>query len=105
MEEEISIYDLISRAIDDGLALEITYVKNSYDKSVRVISDISISDDYGPGYISAFCHKRNEERTFKISRILDAHIVSMMAEEYIEPKENYEFNPNKPIFKLYGESY
>ncbi|MCF0256413.1 MAG: WYL domain-containing protein [Bacteroides heparinolyticus] len=99
MEEEVSIYDLISRAIEDGLALEITYVKNSYDKSVRVISDISISDDYGPGYISAFCHKRNEDRTFKISRILDAHIVSMMAEE------NYEFNPNKPIFKLYGESY
>ena len=98
MEEGVTIEQIIKRAIEDKLTLEIDYAKNSYDsneKSSRVISGVSISPEYGVGYISAYCHKRNEKRTFKISRIVDAKIV---------PK-NYEFDASKPIFKFYGEEY
>ena len=95
MEEGVTIEQIIKRAIEDKLTLEIDYAKNSYEKSSRVISDVSISSEYDVGYISAYCHKRNEKRTFKISRIVDAKIVPI----------TYEFDASKPIFKLYGEEY
>ena len=105
MEEEINIEHLIKRAIEDGLTLEIDYAKNSLEKSSRVISNIKISQEYGFGYISAFCHMKKEERTFKISRIVDARIVPSTNRRTIQPLFNYEFDASKPIFNLYGEEY
>lgn len=105
MEEEVTIEQIIKRAIEDKLTLEIDYAKNSYEKSSRVISDVSISSEYGVGYISAYCHMREEERTFKISRIVDARIVPNPNRRTIKPQFNYEFDASKPIFNLYGEEY
>ena len=105
MEEGITIEQLIKRAIEDGLTLEIDYAKNSLEKSSRVISDIKTSQEYGFGYISAFCHMKKEERTFKISRIVDARIVTNPNRRTINPQFNYEFDASKPIFNLYGEKY
>ena len=105
MEEGITIEQLIKRAIEDGLTLEIDYAKNSLEKSSRVISNIKISQEYGFGYISAYCHMREEERTFKISRIVDARIVSGSSKRKIKKLINYDFDPSKPIFNLYGERY
>ena len=39
MEEGVTIEQIIRRAIEDGLTLEIEYAKNSFEKSTRVISD------------------------------------------------------------------
>ena len=103
MEEGITIEQLIKRAIEDGLTLEIDYAKNSLEKSSRVISYIKTSQEYGFGYISAFCHMKKEERTFKISRIVDARIVTNPNRRTIKPQFNYEFDASKPIFNLYGE--
>ena len=105
MEEGITIEQLIKRAIEDGLTLQIEYAKNSFEKSSRVISNIKISQEYGFGYISAYCHSRNEERTFKLSRIVDAQIVRNPMREAKKQLLNYEFDPTKPIFNLYGERY
>ena len=85
MEEGVTIEQIIKRAIEDKLTLEIDSAKNSYEKSSRVISDVSISSEYGVGYISAYCHMRDEERTFKISRIVDARIVSNPNRKTIKP--------------------
>lgn len=103
MEEGITIEQLINRAIEDKLTLEIDYAKSSYEKTSRIISDITRSSEYGPGYISAYCHMRNEQRTFKIVRILDAHIVP--SKQRPEQLFNYEFDSSKPIFNLYGEKF
>ena len=92
MEEGVTIEQIIKRAIEDKLTLEIDYAKNSYEKSSRVISDVSISSEYGVGYISAYCHMREEERTFKISRIVDARIVSNSNRRTVKPQFNYEFD-------------
>ena len=37
--------------------------------SIRTISNIKYSDEFGNDYIDCYCHKRQERRTFKISRI------------------------------------
>ena len=105
MEEGVSIEQLIRRAIEDGLTLEIDYAKNSYEKSSRVISNITLSTEYGIGYISAYCHMRGEDRTFKISRIIDARILPSSGKRNAKQMFNYDFDPSKPIFNLYGEVY
>ncbi len=54
MEKGVTIEQIIWRAIEDGLTLEIDYAKNSYKKSSRVINKVSISEEYGIEYISAY---------------------------------------------------
>lgn len=103
MEEGIKIEQLINRAIKDKLTLEIDYAKSGFEKSTRIISDISRSSEFGAGYISAYCHMRNEQRTFKIVRILDAKIIP--SKQRPEQLFNYEFDSSKPIFNLYGEKF
>lgn len=105
MEEGVTIIDLINRAMQDKLFLEIEYANNSYEKSTRVISEINPNNEYGAGYISAYCHMREENRTFKISRIIDARIVKRSAKKAFKQLFNYEFDASKPIFNLYGEIY
>lgn len=110
------ILDDIKKAINTGSTIEIEYTKNDGTSSVRKLSDVNLSDEYGNMYISAFCHLRNEERTFKISRIKkvvflnngDSGESKSLQSILIAPKNNqmpYRFNPNKKIYKLYGEDY
>jgi hypothetical protein len=49
--------------------LLIRYADSAGNTSERRISDIEPED---PGYIGAFCHERQEGRTFKVSRIVSA---------------------------------
>lgn len=105
MEKGVTIEQIIRRAIEDGLTLEIEYAKNSFEKSTRVISDISISDEYGLGYISAYCHRREMQITFKVSKIIDARIVPNSSKRTAKKLYNYEFDASKPIFNLYGEKF
>ncbi|MDE6560734.1 MAG: WYL domain-containing protein [Muribaculaceae bacterium] len=105
MEEGVTIKQLIVLAAYKKLTLEIDYVKGDNEKSTRIISNISLSSEYGIEYISAFCHLKNEQRTFKISRIVDAHIVPSGSERMVRQSCNYEFDANKPIFNLYGDIY
>lgn len=65
----MTILEYIAEAIKSGKTVKIKYVKYSGEISERTISDIKPSEEFGEGYISAFCHLRNETRTFKISRI------------------------------------
>lgn len=76
---KLSVKKVIQLAIERKHDLMISYKSRNYETSRRRISDISISDDFeGYGYtdehINAFCHLRNEDRSFKISRILKAEI-------------------------------
>lgn len=66
------IRNLIENAINNHWVLIIKYRKYSGDISVRKISDIHYSAEFGNEYIDAFCHKRQARRTFKIGRILTA---------------------------------
>ena len=96
----------IDDAVRNGLTIEIRYTKYGGETSVRTISDIHYSEEYGPSYIEGFCHIRNEKRTFKISRITNVAVVRQdLPEEgtsnLSDVKMNYVFNPKKRVFNLY----
>lgn len=74
------IISIINYAIDNNKNLKIEYINFNNVPSDREISNIQISNEfeengYTDQHIKAFCHSRNEERTFKISRISKAEII------------------------------
>lgn len=110
------ILDDINEAIKTGATIEIEYTKGDGTSSIRKLSDVQFSEEYGDMYISAFCHMRQEQRTFKISRIKKVIFLSggnadeeqSLQSVLINPTNShvpYRFNANKRIYKLYGEDY
>jgi len=67
--------DIIMKAIQDKLPLEIVYLKPNDEKTIRVIRPEAVGEmEYrGKKYLGmqAFCLKRNGERVFRIDRILE----------------------------------
>ncbi|MGY1496510.1 helicase C-terminal domain-containing protein [Streptomyces sp. QTS52] len=55
----------LAHAIDEGRAVTIEYVAASGSRTVRTLSEI----DYDPPYLYAWCHLRDDERVFTLSRI------------------------------------
>lgn len=82
----------INKAIETNSTIEIEYCKYNGEISVRIISDIEYSSEFGAGYISAYCHTRKEQRTFKMSRIRKINNQSY--------DQIHAFNPNKSVFAL-----
>lgn len=66
---------LIEEAIQRGKSLQIVYLKNTDEKSTRVITPEYIGEMEFNGRrfhgVSAICHERGEKRTFRLDRILE----------------------------------
>jgi hypothetical protein len=74
----LSITQKLDKAIREGRNVSISYSNYNGEYSKRVLSDIRYNDEfegYHKQHIKAFCHKRNEERTFKIERIVKLDII------------------------------
>lgn len=74
-----SISEIIADVIDNQKTITIKYQKFDGDYSERKISNIQYNNEYESegfhnDHIKGYCHLRNEERTFKISRILSVNI-------------------------------
>ncbi len=69
------IEEILAQASAEDKKVFIHYRKGNGELSERVIGGIIPSEEYGEGYIEAFCYTRNDQRTFRIDRILDARIV------------------------------
>ena len=71
LEEKI---DLIRKAIVEDQPLEIVYLKPNNEKSERIVwpHEVGEMEYRGKKYIGmrAFCNARNDERTFRVDRIL-----------------------------------
>lgn len=65
----MNIETYIEKAIAERKSITIKYIKYGGEISVRELSDLKYSDEFGNAYIEGFCHLRHERRTFKISRI------------------------------------
>ncbi|MBN1189855.1 MAG: AAA family ATPase [Dehalococcoidales bacterium] len=69
--------DTIRKAIRDNVPLDIVYLKPSDEKTRRTILPRCIGEmEYGgKSYLGlrAFCLNRNDERTFRVDRILEIH--------------------------------
>ena len=101
------VNDEIRKAIETGADIEIEYVKPDGTKSVRRLSDIRFSEEFGSTHIEAFCHLRGERRSFKISRIgrvtfLGPDDDARTGSGSSDPDQPYVFDGSKRIFALYG---
>lgn len=73
--------DVINEAVNNNRKVEISYRNYNREKSIRQLSNVIYSDESGNHqgsnnkYISAFCHLRNEQRTFKLNRIEKIRLV------------------------------
>ena len=67
--------DVIRKAIENGALLEIVYLKPSDEKTRRVVRPETVGEMeyHGKKYLGmrAFCLQRNEERVFRVDRILE----------------------------------
>ena len=55
----------IAHAIDTGAAITVEYIATSGNRTVRTLSDLELD----PPYLDAWCHLREAERVFTLSRI------------------------------------
>ena len=88
----MTIREYIDKAITSGSKVTIKYVKFDGSLSTRTISELEYSDEFGDDYISAFCHMRQERRTFKISRIREIDGISSITEIRTSVKKSA-YNP------------
>jgi predicted DNA-binding transcriptional regulator YafY len=108
----MSVINDINKAISQHLTIEIVYEKSDGSTSNRRVGNLCISQKY-PNCIDGFCYFRKEIRTFRIDRIRSVQFVEDSTLESINScskqrptlKRNYQFDPNKSIFKLYGKDY
>jgi len=67
--------EVIRKAIENEASLEIVYLKPSDEKTTRVVRPEAVGEMeyHGKKYFGmrAFCLKRNEERVFRVDRILE----------------------------------
>ena len=59
----------IENAIKTGNKIRISYIDILQKTTYREISPTHFTKEHGIAYLVAFCHLRNEKRTFRISRI------------------------------------
>ncbi len=69
-----SIREELLTAVNNGSKVKVLYENFNGEASERVLSNLQITDDfndfgYDKQHVKAFCHLRNEERSFKIDRI------------------------------------
>lgn len=69
-EERMSIEEVINRAVQLGQTIEIEYCTRAGKVFTCKISDIKYSLYYGGDYIEAYRLDIQEDRTFKIRRIM-----------------------------------
>ena len=69
-EERMSIEEVINRAVQLEQTIEIEYCTRAGKVFTCKISDIRYSQYYGGDYIEAYRLDLQEDRTFKISRIM-----------------------------------
>lgn len=96
----MSIESEIKRAITYKYDIEIKYEKYNGETSKRKVSNISYNNDYKDyGYnndhIKGYCHLRNEERTFRISRITAVRVLPLGEWVSIHSLSNFNISSSK----------
>jgi predicted DNA-binding transcriptional regulator YafY len=67
-------FTMIKHAILDGRVLQLTYFNNSGEKSIRKIEPLKLVFKVNAWYLQAFCRIKNDNRTFKLSRMSDISV-------------------------------
>jgi WYL domain/Exonuclease len=72
---EVSLPEPMANALAMGQRLRILYT-SEHGESERIITPTYPSQHQGVTYLIAYCHLRNDQRTFRVDRILNAEPVA-----------------------------
>lgn len=80
LNSSLSIKDELIKAINGKHKIKILYENFNGETSERKLSDVKMTDEfnsfgYDEQHIKAYCHLRNEERSFKINRIKKIELI------------------------------
>lgn len=71
----IPLPPILSEALANGQSLEIHYVSATLEASVRRVDPIAVVPDRDYLYLRAYCHLRQDERTFRLDRITEMRMI------------------------------
>jgi DNA polymerase III subunit epsilon len=71
----IPLPPILSEALVNGWSLDIHYVSATLEASVRRVDPIAVIPNRDYLYLRAYCHLRQDERTFRLDRITKMRIV------------------------------
>lgn len=74
-EEVPPLPQILTDALTNSLTLEIRYVTVGLQASVRRVDPIAVVPERDYLYLRAYCHLRQDERTFRLDRITEMRIV------------------------------
>jgi DNA polymerase III epsilon subunit len=74
-DHTIPLPPILSEALANGCSLEIRYVSAALEVSVRRVDPIAIVPNRDYLYLRAYCHLRQDERTFRLDRITEMRMV------------------------------
>lgn len=69
--EAIPLPPEIEEALNRGGSLHLRYVSAVGEETVREVSPLQVTAYAGCVYLVAFCHLRNEQRTFRLDRVME----------------------------------
>jgi DNA polymerase-3 subunit epsilon len=75
-QDEISLPTDLAEAVKSRRRLQLTYMDKNGERSTRQITPVDVQGLSDYIYLRAYCHLRNEERNFRLDRILKLQTVS-----------------------------
>lgn len=66
----VQIYHRLKTAIDDHIAVEITYTSPTEETTTRIVSPYKLFTRRGRSYLAGYCELRRDVRVFRLDRIL-----------------------------------
>lgn len=75
-KDGIQLPTALDEAINAGKRLQITYVDKGGKRTTRVVTPLQVMGLSDYIYLRAHCHLRNDERTFRLDRIVEIRIES-----------------------------
>lgn len=66
----VQTYHVLKTAIDDHIAVEITYNSPNDYATSRIVSPYKLFSKYGRSYLAGYCELRKDVRVFRLDRIL-----------------------------------
>jgi predicted DNA-binding transcriptional regulator YafY len=74
--ELILLTATLQEAFQTGKLLHLRYQGNKAAETTRVVQPLEMCYERGHGYLRAFCHLRQDERNFRLDRIVELRLVA-----------------------------
>ena len=66
----------LQEAFQTGQLLHLRYQGSHAAETTRVVQPLEMCYEHGHGYLRAFCHLRQDERNFRLDRMVELRLVT-----------------------------